>query len=461
MNYLFYDLETSGLCESFDQIFRYASITTDKDLNEIDRCEISIKLRPDVVPSPSALAITRLGVKDIQEGICEYEALRKIHNLFNQPNQINIGYNSLKFDNTMLRFGFYRNLLDPYTHQYKNNSFRADLMNINIIYYLYKNDVLSWSDDRPIKLENIKEANNLFEGQSHDAMVDVEVSVELARKLKSHDSRTWEYLVNGFIKNIDVSRINKLPKISINNQQCSIGVYTNVTLGYDNDCCCAAIQIGKHKTYSNQSLWLKLDYPNIADYFNNEDKTPRVLMRKEGEPSFIMPWDKSYNFVLGQDRINNVKNNITWIENNFEVFNNFIDSKINHEYDEIINLDIDASIYSGGLFSKEEFIQMKQFHLASYEGKTALLNNLNNSRIKELGVRLLFRNYTENLDSEKREQIARSIIKTDSHNGKDKPRRTPEDAKKEALELLVDEQYDNTQIKIIEDFISFIDNKNV
>ena len=38
MNYLFYDLETSGLCKSFDQIFRYASITTDQDLNEIDRC---------------------------------------------------------------------------------------------------------------------------------------------------------------------------------------------------------------------------------------------------------------------------------------------------------------------------------------------------------------------------------------------------------------------------------------
>ena len=104
---------------------------------------------------------------------------------------------------------------------------------------------------------------------------------------------------------------------------------------------------------------------------------------------------------------------------------------------------------------------MKQFHLATYEGKTALLNNVNNSRIKELGLRLLFRNYAEKLDSDKREQIANSITKTDSHNGKDKPRRTPEDAKEEAFELLDDEQYDNTQIKIIEDFISFIDNKNV
>ena len=28
MNYLFYDLETTGLCESFDQVVRFAAITT-------------------------------------------------------------------------------------------------------------------------------------------------------------------------------------------------------------------------------------------------------------------------------------------------------------------------------------------------------------------------------------------------------------------------------------------------
>ena len=137
MNYLFYDLETTGLCESFDQIVRFAAIKSDENLQEINRYEIDIKLRPDVVPSPEALIITRLGINDIKQGLCEYDALIKIHKLFNQPNQINIGYNSLKFDNTMLRFGFYRNLLDPYSHQYKNYSFRADVMNINLLYFLY------------------------------------------------------------------------------------------------------------------------------------------------------------------------------------------------------------------------------------------------------------------------------------------------------------------------------------
>ena len=110
MYYLFYDLETTGICESFDQIVRFAAIKADKDLKEIERYEIDIKLRPDIVPSPEALVITGLGIDDIKEGQSEYDAMIQIHKIFNQPNQINIGYNSLKFDNTMLRFGFYRNL---------------------------------------------------------------------------------------------------------------------------------------------------------------------------------------------------------------------------------------------------------------------------------------------------------------------------------------------------------------
>ena len=44
MNYLFYDLETTGLCESFDQVVRFASITTNENFEDLDRNEISIQL---------------------------------------------------------------------------------------------------------------------------------------------------------------------------------------------------------------------------------------------------------------------------------------------------------------------------------------------------------------------------------------------------------------------------------
>ena len=101
MNYLFYDLETTGLCESFDQVVRFAAITTNEHLEELNRHEISIKLRPDVVPSPYALIVTRLGINDIMSGLSEYDAFMKIHQLFNTPNQINLGCNCLIFDYNM------------------------------------------------------------------------------------------------------------------------------------------------------------------------------------------------------------------------------------------------------------------------------------------------------------------------------------------------------------------------
>ena len=456
MNYLFYDLETSGLCESFDQIFRFACIITDENLNEVNRHEISIKLRADVIPSPRALAITRLSLDDISDGICEYEALIQIHNLFNKPNQINIGYNSIRFDNTMLRLGFYRNLLDPYTHQYKNNSYRADVMNINLIYYLYKHDVLKWSNDRPLKLENINNKNNLFDGKSHDAMVDVEVTTELARRLRDYDSRIWEYLINGFIKNNDKSRLNNLPRLTINDQDYIPGVYSDISLGYASNCCCAALFIGQHKYYKNQSLWMKIDYPDISQLFNGSDSSPRIIRRKDGEPGFVMPWNQSYYHVIGEDRIENTKNNMIWLSENQESLEKFINKQIDSKYDEQDSTDLDGSIYSGGLFSDHEILLMNSFHNKTGDERKDFLLNLEESRIKKLGLRILFRNFPELLDSTTNKDIITQITQLEAVSIKGTPRRTPKEAINKINEILIDNDYDEEQIKILHNYLSHL-----
>jgi len=455
MTYLFYDLETSGLCSSFDQIFRFACIITDSNLEEIDRHEISIKLRPDVVPSVAALSITRLSIDDIKEGVCEYEALLQIHKLFNQPNQINIGYNSLSFDNNMLRFGFYRNLLDPYSHQFKNNSFRADVMNINLLYYLYKRDVLSWASDKPMKLENINYHNNLFSGKSHDAMVDVEVTVELAKKLRDYDTRMWDYLINGFIKNNDLSRINQLSEITINNKKFNIGIYTDIKIGYKNECCCAVLYLGRHHHYKNQSLWMRLDYSDISEYFKS-DNNPRIFHRKDGEPGFILPYEKSYNHVLGNQRINNVKNNIEWLEKHYTRLDTLISDEQEKNYDYIENLDIDASIYTQSLFNHEETSLIQTFHSLSVEQKLNYINNISNQRIKDLGLRIIFRNHPEQLDSPSMKKIVSSIIDSDTVNIQQEKRRTPKDAINEANHIIENDDIDNEQLTIINDYVKYL-----
>jgi len=456
MNYLFYDLETTGLCESFDQVVRFASIQTDENLQEINRYEIDIKLRPDVVPSPEALVITRLGINDIKEGICEYDALIKIHKLFNQPNQINIGYNSLKFDNTMLRFAFYRNLLNPYSHQYKNNTFRGDVMNINLLYFLYKTDVLKWSDNRPIKLENINEFNNLFDGKSHDAMVDVIVTLELSKKLRTHDIRMWDYLIAGFIKNNDISRLKKLSQINIGADKYPIGLYTNIALGYDINCCCAAICLGRHSVYQNQSLWLRIDYPDISEYFYSDEKTPRILKRKDGEPEFILPYQDNYNWVLGESRLEYVKNNLLWLNDNIELLEEFIIDQKNNEYEKHINLDMDASIYEKGIFSSEELSNSNIFHSSNLSRKIEFLQSIEIKRIYELGMRIIFRNFPLELNENQKNNIKNDIITSNSLSMKNKERRAPGDALKKAAIMLEGDSLDPDQIQILKDYILYL-----
>jgi exodeoxyribonuclease-1 len=64
MTFLFYDLETTGTDPVFDQVCQFAAIRTDHSLNEIERFERFIRLRPDVIPSAAALVKTRRSISD-------------------------------------------------------------------------------------------------------------------------------------------------------------------------------------------------------------------------------------------------------------------------------------------------------------------------------------------------------------------------------------------------------------
>ena len=183
--YLFYDIETTGLSKAFDQVLQFAAIRTDSQLNELDRFTVKVQLRPDVIPSPGAVITNRISLKDQVTGLCEYEAIRKIHHLINQRNTISLGYNSLGFDDEFLRFAFHRNLLPPYTHQFKNGCRRMDLLPIAVMFWLYKREVITWPqlNTKPsLKLEHINEVNQLASGPSHEATVDVEATLGLARR---------------------------------------------------------------------------------------------------------------------------------------------------------------------------------------------------------------------------------------------------------------------------------------
>ena len=180
------------------------------------------------------------------------------------------------------------------------------------------------------------------------------------------------------------------------------------------------------------------------------------MRRKDGEPKFIVPWEKSYNHILGDDRIQNVKSNIDWLQSNPDIFEDFVLDKKEAEYEKLQELDIDSSIYEKGIFSEEEKSTIHLFHSSSIEHKKDLLRDLEKTRIQELGMRILFRNYPEFINEDIKSSTMLSMIQPGSINIRGQIRRTPQDAIDEANSIMQKEEIDDEQRRIISSYISFL-----
>ena len=73
-----------------------------------------------------------------------------------------------------------------------------------------------------------------------------------------------------------------------------------------------------------------------------------------------------------------------------------------------------------------------------------------------LASRILFRNFSSELENSMKNKIKESIADVNFVNTKEKFRRTPADALKEINHILSNEDLDKDQSKIITDFISYL-----
>ena len=393
--YLFYDIETSGLNKCFDQVLQFAAIRTDLELNEIDRHEILVKLNPDVIPSPQAMVVHQITLEQLHQGNCEYEAISKIHQLFNIPGTITIGYNTLGFDDEFLRFSFYRNLLTPYTHQYANNCSRMDLYPMTVMYYLFKPEGISWpkiADKVSLKLEQLNSHNNLVDGRAHDAMTDVEATLALAKLLR-RERKMWEYLHSFFDKKKDLDGLSKLSLASVEYQQ---ALLIDGGCGANNFYQCPVMSLGMHNHYKNQSLWLRLDLEQLTTtVLENISETTFVYRKRFGEQPLLLPLTERFTKHLSAERQQVVVSNIAWLQKNREILAAIVHYYREYKYPVIPNIDVDAALYQIGFHKDHEQQLCELFHLADLEEKVKLIDRFMNPNLRAQVIRVLGRNYPE------------------------------------------------------------------
>ena len=398
--YLFYDVETTGLNPAFDQILQFAALRTDTAFQEIERRQIRIRLRPDVIPSPEAMMTHGIGVAQALAGeACEFDALGSIHRLVNTPRSISLGYNTLGFDDEFLRFGFFRNLLPPYTHQYARGCRRMDLFPITVLYWLYGPQVVRWPqrEGKPtLKLEYINSVNGLAEGPAHDAMVDVAATAALARRLQEARPM-WDYVAGYFDKAEDARRCSQFPTaIQGTRGDHQLGIAVDSRFGFDRMCQAPVLALGDSIPYANQTIWLRLDSDTLADAApDNLEDTTWVIRKKFGEPEILLPPLERYWAKLPEAVDTQAKANLELLQRKPDLLAVIVDYHRAFSYPEVPDVDVDAALYEVGFLESHEEALCREFRRAAPGERGQMVYRFDRRELRRLVGRIFGRNFPE------------------------------------------------------------------
>ncbi|AGX88462.1 exodeoxyribonuclease I [Candidatus Symbiobacter mobilis] len=197
--FLWHDYETFGADARGTRPAQFAAVRTDGDLEPVGEPVVwYCQLADDFLPDPDACRLTGITPQEcLERGVAEHEFARRIAQLFAQPETIGVGYNSIRFDDEVTRFLFWRNLIDPYAREWKNGCGRWDLLDVVRAVYALRPDGIAWPrnpDGIPsFRLEDLGAANDLEHDRPHDAAQDVYATIALARLIRSRQPRLFSF----------------------------------------------------------------------------------------------------------------------------------------------------------------------------------------------------------------------------------------------------------------------------
>jgi exodeoxyribonuclease-1 len=199
LTFLWHDYETFGVNPRRDRPAQFAAVRTDAELNEIE-APLMIYCRPadDYLPDPQSCLITGIVPQTCLElGLPETEFASRIEAAFAQPGTVGVGYNTIRFDDEVTRFLFWRNLIDPYAREWQNGCGRWDLLDVVRLAYALRPEGIEWplkADGKPsFRLEDLTRANGIAHEAAHDALSDVRATIALARLVRQKNPKLFEF----------------------------------------------------------------------------------------------------------------------------------------------------------------------------------------------------------------------------------------------------------------------------
>lgn len=197
--FLWHDYETFGINTRRDRPAQFAAIRTDAELNEIGE-PVMLYCQPanDFLPDPQSCLITGITPQVcLERGIPEYQFAATIEKLLSETGTIGVGYNTIRFDDEVTRFMFWRNLIDPYAREWQNSCGRWDILDVVRTAYALRPEGINWPrhpDGRPsFRLEQLTAENGIAHEAAHDALSDVRATIAMARLIRDHQPKLFDF----------------------------------------------------------------------------------------------------------------------------------------------------------------------------------------------------------------------------------------------------------------------------
>jgi exodeoxyribonuclease-1 len=390
MPFVFYDTETTGTAAPFDQILQFAAIKTDDEFNEVDRFEIRCRLLPHVVPAPMAMLITRVRAHQLSDPALpsHYEMVRRIQEKLTSWSPATfIGFNSIDFDEHLLRQAFYQTLHRPYLTSAAESA-RCDIMRIAQACSIFFPEAISVPvGDKGFifKLGGLAAANGFGDHNAHDAMGDVLATIHLARVLSEKAPDVWSAAMRFGKKAACIDHLESEQII------CFGEVYFGRPYGWTATC----IGRGDSNNSDHYLYDLSIDPESLSDVSEAQlvkrirrSPKPVRLVKANAGPIFMDFPDHIRGTSSANETDEILRRRAEYLEGDEDLRKRLIQAYLDTKEDREPSPHVEAQIYDD-FTSDTDWLLCEKFHSAPWEKREAILAKLADPRLKKLGRRLI------------------------------------------------------------------------
>ena len=417
MNYVIYDLETTGRSSTWDQIIQVGAILVNDDLNILDRFEARCSLRPGVIPEAGALLVNKTTPKMLkQANLSHFGLVQQMKETFEKWSPaLFFGFNNLMFDREFTRKTFFRSLTDVYLTNTNGNK-EGDILGLVRSAHLYYPDCIktpiSEKGNAVFRLDQIATMNNVAHENQHDAMGDVLATLGMAKLISKNAPSVWKASLMTMGKQ-DVANIVQTEKLFC---------VSEFFYGKSRPFCVS--YICNHPVYNwPQCFDLKND---PEDYFNMEmpvlkealKKSPKIVRSvKDNKHPIIMNPNFAVNFdVYKQLGLQKLSERAEKIKQNKD-FANKVSAILLEEAEEKQALDSqldiypEETIYTGGFPDEKTKLALKEFQKADWKERLFIADKMKDERYNYFAKRLMYEEVPDLLPKDLYNEIHRDIAK--------------------------------------------------